>query len=79
MVRCNKDVAMHKKTFILLPYMNETAFCQSRYPEKGWKMSKTTAKTAAETIENVEFPSFDASKATYQIRAFAEKGVEQSK
>ncbi|PBC07588.1 phasin [Mesorhizobium sp. WSM3859] len=42
-------------------------------------MSKTTAKTAAETIENVEFPSFDASKATDQIRAFAEKGVEQSK
>ncbi|TIO88392.1 MAG: phasin, partial [Mesorhizobium sp.] len=36
-------------------------------------MSKT-AKT--ETIENVEFPSFDASKATDQIRAFAEKGVE---
>ncbi|AZO48985.1 MAG: phasin [Mesorhizobium sp.] len=33
----------------------------------------------AETIENVEFPSFDASKATDQIRAFAEKGVEQSK
>lgn len=39
-------------------------------------MNKT--KTA-ETIENVEFPSFDASKATDQIRAFAEKGVEQSK
>lgn len=33
----------------------------------------------ADTIENVEFPSFDASKATDQIRAFAEKGVEQSK
>ncbi|MDX8452420.1 phasin [Mesorhizobium sp. VK9D] len=40
-------------------------------------MSKTTAKT--DTIENVEFPSFDASKATDQMRAFAEKGVEQSK
>ncbi|RWN65132.1 MAG: phasin [Mesorhizobium sp.] len=39
-------------------------------------MSRT--KTA-ETTENVEFPSFDASKATDQIRAFAEKGVEQSK
>jgi phasin len=38
----------------------------------------TKAKTA-ETIENVEFPSFDASKATDQIRAFAEKSVEQSK
>ena len=41
-------------------------------------MSKTTTKPA-ETIENVEFPSFDASKATDQIRAFTEKGVEQSK
>jgi len=76
MVHCNKDIASHKKTAILPSYMNETAFCQSRYPPKGWKMTK--AKTA-ETIENVEFPSFDASKATDQIRAFAEKGVEQSK
>jgi phasin len=41
-------------------------------------MSKTAGKTA-DTIENVEFPSFDASKATDQFRAFAEKGVEQSK
>ena len=41
-------------------------------------MSKTTAKTA-ETNENIEIPSFDASKATNQNRAFAEKGVEQSK
>ncbi|UCI07248.1 phasin [Mesorhizobium sp. B1-1-8] len=40
-------------------------------------MSKTTTKT--ETAENVEFPSFDASKTTDQMRAFAEKGVEQSK
>jgi phasin len=37
------------------------------------------AKAAEKFIENVEFPSFDASKATDQIRAFAEKGVEQSK
>jgi phasin len=29
--------------------------------------------------ETIEFPSFDASKATDQFRAFAEKGVEQSK
>jgi phasin len=41
-------------------------------------MSKTAAKTA-EFIENVEFPTFDAAKATDQMRAFAEKGVEQSK
>lgn len=38
----------------------------------------TKTKTA-DIIGNVEFPSFDASKATDQIRAFAEKGVEQSK
>jgi phasin len=41
-------------------------------------MSKTAGKTA-DTLENVEFPTFDASKATDQFRAFAEKGVEQSK
>lgn len=34
---------------------------------------------AGETAETIEFPTFDASKATDQIRAFAEKGVEQSK
>ena len=34
------------------------------------------AKTEKETTE---FPSFDANKATDQFRAFAEKGVEQSK
>jgi phasin len=37
------------------------------------------AKTAEKTAENFEFPSFDASKATEQFRAFAEKSVEQSK
>lgn len=36
------------------------------------------AKTA-ERIDTVEFPAFDASKATEQFRSFAEKGVEQSK
>ena len=41
-------------------------------------MAKTAEKTT-EFMDNVEFPSFDASKATDQIRAFAEKGVEQSK
>jgi hypothetical protein len=34
MVHCNKDIASHKKTAILPSYMNETAFCQSRYPER---------------------------------------------
>ena len=32
-----------------------------------------------DTVTNVEFPSFDASKAADQVRAFAEKGIEQSK
>lgn len=40
-------------------------------------MAKTAEKTAE--FETIEFPSFDASKATDQIRAFAEKSVEQSK
>ena len=31
------------------------------------------------TAENVEYPSFDTTKATDQMRAFAEQGVEQSK
>ena len=38
-------------------------------------MSKTTAKTA----ETIEFPTFDATQATDQMRAMAEKGVEQTK
>ena len=37
------------------------------------------AKTAEKFADTIEFPSFDASKATDQIRAFAEKGVEQTK
>lgn len=39
-------------------------------------ISQTTAQTAKESIE---FPSFDANQATDQIRAIAEKSVEQSK
>lgn len=34
---------------------------------------------AAKTADTIEFPTFDASKATDQFRAYAEKGVEQSK
>ena len=41
-------------------------------------MSKSP-KTTDLNVTNVEFPSFDASKATDQVRAFAEKGIEQSK
>ena len=40
-------------------------------------MTKVAEKS--EMLDNVEFPTFDASKATDQFRAFAEKGVEQSK
>jgi phasin len=43
---------------------------------KDRKMAKTAEKTA-DFVEN--FPSFDATKATDQLRAFAEKSVEQSK
>ena len=36
-------------------------------------------KAAAKTAETIEFPTFDAEKSADQFRAFAEKGVEQSK
>lgn len=38
-------------------------------------MTKTTGKTA----ETIEFPTFDATKASDQFRAFTEKGVEQTR
>ena len=38
-------------------------------------MSETTAKPS----ETVEFPAYDRGKGTDQLRAVAEKGVEQSK
>lgn len=41
-------------------------------------MTKTAVKSN-ETVENIEFPTFDTSKATDQLRSFAEKGVEQTK
>ncbi len=65
------------KCLICRPSFNETAR-KTRPRGKDTEMAKTSEKTA-NFIENVEFPSFDASKATDQIRAFAEKGVEQSK
>ena len=49
-------------------------------PRMGREPKETEmAKTAEKTFDTIEFPSFDASKATDQIRAFTEKGVEQSK
>lgn len=41
-------------------------------------MAKAVEKRSS-TAENVEFPSFDNSKASDQFRAVAEKGVEQSR
>lgn len=37
------------------------------------------SKAPKTVIDNVEFPTFDATKAADQVRAFAEKGMEQSK
>ncbi len=34
---------------------------------------------AKPAVDNIEFPTFDASQATEQLRSFAEKSVEQSK
>src|SRR5687767_12310712 len=66
---------------IQLPFINKTAqtteLVEPLLP-KDRKMAKTAEKTP-EFLENIEFPSFDTSKATDQIRAFAEKSVEQSK
>ena len=75
MLQRNKNIALHKNMPYIAPIMSRDGLQQGRQP-RGWKMSKT--KTA-EFAETVEFPSFDASKATDQMRAFAEKGVEQSK
>jgi phasin len=41
-------------------------------------MSKTAMKSG-ETVETIEFPAFDPSIATDQLRTIAEQGVEQSK
>ena len=46
--------------------------------QKARKMSKTADKTS-ETVATVEVPAIDPGKATDQLRAVAEKGVEQSK
>lgn len=51
----------------------------SAVPSEGdMKMARTAEKTA-DTVSNVEFPTFDTARANDQLRSFAEKGVEQSK
>jgi len=77
MVQRNKNVAMHHQLVYIRCITNQTAYLEPLL-SKDRKMAKTAEKTA-DFMENVEFPTFDASKATDQIRAFAEKGVEQSK
>ena len=80
MVHRNNYVAMHNELLYIKATSNKTAQADTFGPllPKDRKMAKTAEKTA-EFIENIEFPSFDASKATDQIRAFAEKSAEQSK
>jgi phasin len=72
----NKNVALHKKCCYMCPIVNERRRRASS--SKGWKMSKSP-RTIENSLTNVEFPAFDASKAADQVRAFAEKGIEQSK
>lgn len=77
MLRSNKNVALHKKIVYMMAITEQDGFVKPP-TQRSRKMAKTAEKTA-EFIENIEFPTFDATKATDQIRAFAEKGVEQSK
>jgi hypothetical protein len=46
--------------------------------QKDKGMSKTADKPN-ETVETIEFPAFDPGKATDQLSAVAEKGIEQAK
>lgn len=71
-----KNVAMHK-ICAYIPFLGARGFRarQARANERIISMAKMTDKTS----ETIEFPTFDASKATDQFRAFTEKGVEQSK
>ena len=81
MMQRNKNVALHNK-FVYISAIHKQDGPNNALVEpllsKDRKMAKTAEKTP-EFLENIEFPSFDASKATDQIRAFAEKSVEQSK
>jgi phasin len=43
------------------------------------KMSKTTKSIENDSLASIEFPSFETSRAADQVRAFAERGIEQSK
>jgi phasin len=75
-MRCTKNVALHKKMRYMNGIRNQDGF--SKPLQKGREMARTAEKTA-EFVGNVEFPTFDTTKATDQFRAFTEKGMEQSK
>jgi phasin len=91
MLHCEKNVAMHKKQ-AYMPLRSNAAPNAAprliRYRLTGTRAGKIRrdqhertdfmAKTE-KVSETIEFPSFDASKATDQLRAFTEKGVQQSK
>jgi phasin len=77
MVRRTKNVALHKKMDYMKVIPKQDGFVKP-LTQRSRKMAKTAEKTS-EFIENIEFPSFDASKATDQFRALAEKSAEQSK
>ena len=75
-MHCNIYVAVHNGVcYTAVIMMNGE---QNATPSKH-KDGNMPKFVKADTIGNVEFPSFDASKATDQVRAFAEKGLEQSK
>ena len=75
-MHCNIYVAVHNGVcYVRVIMMNGE---QNATPSKH-KDGNMPKFVKADTIGNVEFPSFDASKATDQVRAFAEKGLEQSK
>jgi phasin len=75
MMRRNIFVAMHK-SIVYIALMK--CMPQPRRPRADVHQTKEHIMTT-KTAKTAEFPTFDAEKATDQIRAFAEKGVEQSK
>jgi len=60
---------------------NRSVYMEAKLPPSphGEERIIPMTKAANKTAETAEFPAFDASQATEQLRAFAEKGVEQSK
>jgi phasin len=79
MPHCNIFVATHKFSRYIGAHKQTHGPRPPRGQiEKGLEMAKTAERTA-DVLDNIEFPAFDASKATEQLRTFTEKSVEQSK